>query len=433
MRSSLPTALARRLPFFYGWIVVAVAFVTLGLGANARGTFGLLFPSILKEFGWARGDTAFIFSLGFLVAACLAPLLGYCIDRFGPHKVLPLGTVLVATGFVLATYCSEIWQFFFTVGLLVISGSTSLSYNPHFIILPSWFERRRGLAIGAACTGVGLSAIVLFPWMQATIDSAGWRTACVGMATLLVVTVIPLNALFQRRRPEDVGLHPDGDMRDPSQSRSGSAGETAATLAVTTHDWTLKEAMRSAAFWYIAGSFFCALFVWYAILVHQTKYLQDLGFSTQFSSFALGLVPLFGVVGQLLLGALSDRIGRVWIWALACIGFAVCYALLIVLRIMPDPLIVWLMVFAQGALGYSLVSVYGSIPADIFRGKNYGLIYGTMSFFGSLGASLGPYLLGRIFDWTGSYDLAFAIAIGLSMLSILLMWLAVPKRSREGT
>ena len=92
---ALPRAIAKRVPFFYGWIVVAVAFVTLGLGANARGTFGLLFPSILKEFGWDRGDTSFIFSLGFLVAACFAPVIGYAIDRFGPHRVLPFGTVLL--------------------------------------------------------------------------------------------------------------------------------------------------------------------------------------------------------------------------------------------------------------------------------------------------------------------------------------------------
>lgn len=176
--TSLPAAIARRLPFYYGWIAVAVAFVTLGLGANARGTFGILFPSILKEFGWDRGDTAFIFSVGFVVAACFAPLLGYCVDRFGPHKVLPVGTVLVAAGFIWSTYCSTIWEFFLTIGLLVITASTSLSYNTHFVFLPHWFERQRGLAIGLACTGVGVFAVILFPWMQATIDAAGWRTAC---------------------------------------------------------------------------------------------------------------------------------------------------------------------------------------------------------------------------------------------------------------
>ena len=96
---------------------------------------------------------------------------------------------------------------------------------------------------------------------------------------------------------------------------------------------TLAQAIRGAAFWLVAGAFFCALFAWYAILVHQSKYLQDLGFSTQFSSFALGAVPLLGVVGQIGLGALSDRIGREWIWTLACLGFALCYGLLILLRL----------------------------------------------------------------------------------------------------
>ena len=428
---ALPRALARRVPFFYGWIVVAVAFVTLGLGANARGTFGLLFPPILAEFGWNRGDTSFIFSLGFLVAACLAPLIGYCIDRFGPNIVLPFGTCLVAGGFVLATYCTAIWQFFITVGLLVISASTMLSYNPHFIILPSWFERRRGLAIGAACTGVGTSAILLFPWMQRTIDTAGWRTACLGIAALMACVLIPLNLLLQRRRPEDLGLRPDGEERRELATNDSNAGATAmakpsAAPGSGAVDMSLRQAMRTRAFWLISGGFFCALFVWYAILVHQTKYLQDLGFSTQFASYALGVVPLLGVAGQLTLGALSDRIGREWIWTLACLGFAVCYALLILLRIIPSTLVVWLMVLAQGGLGYSLVSVYGAIPADVFRGPSYGLIYGTISFFGSLGAALGPFLLGRIYDWTGSYDAAFAIAIALSLLSVVLIWL-VPK------
>lgn len=421
--SSLPAALARRLPFYYGWIAVAVAFVTLGLGANARGTFGILFPSILKEFGWDRGDTAFIFSVGFVVAACLAPLLGYCVDRFGPHRVLPVGTVLVASGFVLSTYCSTIPEFFATIGLLVITASTSLSYNTHFVFLPHWFSRQRGLAIGLACTGVGVFAVILFPWMQATIDASGWRSACWILAGILLATLIPLNVLLQRTRPRDVGLNPDGAGPAPA----AAAMDTAAPSP--SDGQTLAQAVHAATFWLVAGGFFCALFAWYAILVHQTKYLQDLGFSTQFSSYALGAVPLLGVAGQIGLGALSDRIGREWIWTIACLGFAACYGLLILLRLEPSTGLVWLMVLAQGGLGYSLVAVYGAIPADLFRGPSYGLIYGCLSFFGSLGAASGPFVLGRIHDWTGTYDIAFAIAIALSLLSIAFIWLAAPRRA----
>lgn len=407
---------AQALPFSYGWIVVGVAFITLGLGANARGTFGLLFPSILKEFGWDRGDTAFIFSLGFLVAAVFSPVIGAAIDRYGPQRVLPLGAILVCAGFVGATYCDQIWQFFVTLGLLVVCASVMLSYNSHFVFMPNWFVRRRGLAIGAACTGVGTSAIVLFPWMQQTIDTDGWRAACLRLALLLFCVVVPLNVLFQRTRPADLGLLADDGRA--ATAVGGARGE----------GWSLRAAAGTAPFWLIAGAFFCALFAWYAILVHQTKYLQDLGFSTEFASYALGLVPLFGVVGQLSLGALSDRIGREWIWTIGCLGFALCYALLILLRMAPSPALVWLMVLAQGGLGYAIVSVYGAIPADVFRGGQYGLIYGCLSFFGSSGAAAGPFVLGRVHDWTGRYDLAFVVAILCSLVSIALVWGARARR-----
>lgn len=416
--------LAHGLPFSYGWVVVSVAFVTLGLGANARGTFGLLFPSILKEFGWDRGDTAFIFSLGFLVAAVCAPLFGAALDRFGPNRVLPVGTCVVTAGFVLSTFCTEIWQFFITLGLMVVSASTTLSYNSHFIFLPNWFEKRRGLAIGAACTGVGTSAILLFPWMQRTMDQAGWRAACMGLGTLLFCVLVPLNLLLQRLRPQDLGLLPDGRREAPAEAAAPAARATAAP-----DGWTLKRAACTAPFWLMAGMFYSALFAWYAILVHQTKYLQDLGFSTEFASYALGLVPLFGVTGQLSLGALSDRIGREWIWTIGCLGFALCYVLLMLLRHAPGPALVWLMVLAQGGLGYSIVSVYGAIPADVFRGGQYGLIFGCLSFFGSLGASSGPFLLGRVHDWTGRYDGGFLLAMGFSLLSVAFVWLARGRRA----
>lgn len=247
---------------------------------------------------------------------------------------------------------------------------------------------------------------------------------------MLLATLIPLNVLFQRTRPGDVGLNPDGDAARPGTAAAAPEAFSATSAGdPKAPGLTLAEAVRRGPFWLVSGGFFCALFAWYAILVHQTKYLQDLGFSTQFSSFALGAVPLFGIAGQIGLGALSDRIGREWIWTIACVGFALCYGILIVLRLEPSTGLVWLMVLAQGGLGYSLVSVYGAIPADLFRGPSYGLIYGCISFFGSLGAASGPFVLGRIHDWAGSYDIAFAIAIALSLASIVFIWLAAPRRA----
>ena len=116
-----------RLPFFYGWIVVAVAFVTVALGVNARTAFSLLFPPILDEFGWERGVTAGAFSFGFVVSAILSPALGRFMDRRGPRIVMEMGVALVAAGLLLAPLVHQRWQLYATLGVLVGGGSVCLS------------------------------------------------------------------------------------------------------------------------------------------------------------------------------------------------------------------------------------------------------------------------------------------------------------------
>lgn len=424
----LARPLSRALPFYYGWVVVAVGFLSLGIGASVRAMFSLFFPPIIAEFGWDRSLTASVFSLGFVVAALIFPLLGAWIDRYGPQRILSLGALIVAAGYLLTTVASTPLHFYVTLGLLVIGGSTSFAYNGHFVFLPSWFERNRGLAIGIVSAGAGVAS-VLFPYVQSLIDMGGWRTGCYLMAAILVFVVAPLIALFQRRRPEDLGLKPDGQSAEPGAEVRPSR-ITVVDQAWATTDWTLAKAIRTYRFWCFSWGFFLGLFAWYAIMVHQTKYLLDLGFSSTFAAWALGLVPLFGVAGQLILGSLSDRIGREWIWTLACGGFFVCYLAMFLLARWPRPELVWLMVIAQGFLGYAMTPAIGAIPADLFQGRNYGRIFGVIAVFGSSGASLGPFAFGLIHDWTGSYDYACLLTMETCVLSALLIWIAAPRKVR---
>src|SRR5499433_1586070 len=118
-----------RLPFFYGWAVVGVAFVTMGLGVNARTSFSLLFPSILDEFGWDRGVTAGAFSFGFLVSAALSPFLGRLVDRRGPRVVNEMGVTIMAAGLLLAPLARQPWHLYLTLGVLVGGGSVVLGYT----------------------------------------------------------------------------------------------------------------------------------------------------------------------------------------------------------------------------------------------------------------------------------------------------------------
>jgi MFS family permease len=184
----------------------------------------------------------------------------------------------------------------------------------------------------------------------------------------------PLNLLL-KRHPEDFGLEPDG--APPTGTPADRAGNIVdhAWAAV---DWTLGRALRTARFWWMALAYFCALFAWYAIQVHQTKYLTEIGFSPADAAWALGLVSLVAVPGQIALGHLSDRIGREWVWTIGNCGFVLCGLALILLSRHPTTMLFCFMVVTQGTLGYGLTSVLGAIPAEIFAGRHYGSIFGTV-------------------------------------------------------
>ncbi|UCE30317.1 MAG: MFS transporter, partial [Burkholderiales bacterium] len=290
---------------------------------------------------------------------------------------------------------------------------------------------------------------------------------------------VPLNLLFQRQRPEEIGLHPDGDpgpapgpassaapgatpkaaadvapnaaadvapaasSNSASQTGTGPASDSQpadppppplppnvvdpAWVAV---EWTLARAIRTARFWWVWAGFTCGMFAWYAVMVHQTQFLIDVGFTRGQAAYALGLVPLLGIAGQIGFGHLSDRIGREWGWTIGCAGFVLCYALLLALGSHPNGVLMFLMVAAQGLLGYSLTPNYGAIPAELFQGRHYGTIFGTLSTAAAVGASSGPWVAGLMYDRFGSYAEAFFLALALRALSCLCMWMAAPRKVR---
>jgi MFS family permease len=416
-----------RIPFFYGWLIVAVVFVSMGIGVNARTAFSLLFPPILEEFRWDRAVTAGAFSFGFLVSAVMSPLLGRMMDNVGPRAVMELGVALMAAGLLLAPLSTEPWHLYATLGVLVGGGSVCLGYSGQSLFLPNWFVRRRGLAIGIAFAGVGVGSITLLPALQAVIDSAGWRSACWAMGVLVVIVLGPINLLLCKR-PQDMGLQPDGDAAP--QAGAAAPPSNVVDQAWAAVDWTLARAARTARFWWIALGYFCALYAWYAVQVHQTKYLVEIGFSPTVAAWALGLVSLLGIPGQIVLGHISDRIGREWVWTFAALGFAACYIALLLLQAFPSPALLYVMIAAQGALGYGLTSVFAAIVAEIFQGKHYGTIFGTVMLAAIAGGALGPWATGALFDAYGNYTIAFWIGAVLSLASVLAIWLAAPRKVR---
>jgi MFS family permease len=362
------------------------------------------------------------------VSAILSPILGRLMDRAGPRVVMELGVALLAAGLLLAPLTTQPLHLYATLGVLVGGGSVCLGYSGQSLFLPNWFVQRRGLATGIAFAGVGIGSIVLLPWIQVVIQEAGWRTACWSMGLLTLLVLAPINLLL-RKSPEEMGLRPDG-AAVPGLSTAPPPPSNVVDPDWAAIDWTLGRAMRTTRFWWIAFSYFCGLYAWYAVQVHQTKYLIEIGFTPVVAAWALGLVSLAGIPGQIALGHISDRIGREWVWTVGMLGFAVCYVALLLLQSNPSSVLLYIMIVAQGALGYGLTSVFAAIVAEIFQGKHYGSIFGTLMLAAIGGGALGPWLTGALYDALGSYTIAFWIGVGLSGLSTVAIWRAAPRKVR---
>ena len=222
------------------------------------------------------------------------------------------------------------------------------------------------------------------------------------MGLLVLFVVGPLNLLV-RRKPQDIGLLPDGGSHAADGTRRPS---NIVDPAWTSIDWTLARAMSTGRFWWIVLAYFCGLFAWYAVQVHQTKYLIEVGFSPLVAAWALGMVSVVAIPGQIGLGALSDRVGREWVWSAGCCGFAVCYA-------------------APG------------VRADVCHGANCrGDLRGTAlrrhlrHDHGRIDRRRRRRTLDKIHDATGSYRLAFLLAVACCVISVVAIWIASPRRVR---
>jgi MFS family permease len=420
--------LAARLPFFYGWVIIAVAFLTMALSVSARTAFSLMFPPIVDEFGWDRGLAAGAFSFGFLVSAGISPVLGRLVDRRGPRFVIELGTLVTVAGLAGATLIAAPWHLYATLGLLVGIGANCMSYSVHSQFLPYWFVRNRALAIGIAFSGVGVGAILILPWLQAMILHEGWRTACWKLGLIALVVLVPINLLIAKS-PDRLGLLPDGE----SHAAAATAKKRPSNIVDAKWaavEWTVPRAIRTGRFWWLALSYFAGGWIWYSVQIHQTKYLVEIGFDPMLAAWSLGVVAMAGIPGQIVLGGLSDRFGREIVWSLSCLGYVICYAALLLLSATPSQPLMWIMVLSQGLLGYAIAAIMGPVVAEIFEGPRFGSIFSLLMVALIGGGAVGPFVTGLLHDLTGTYTIAFALGIAFSVICAAGVWIAAPRKVR---
>ncbi len=413
---------------FYGWTVLAAAFITLVLGYAIRNTFSVFYPTIVEEFGWGRGSTALMFSISVIVYGLASPLAGSLIDRFKSRLILSLGACILGVGVALCSLATAQWHFFIFYGGIAAIGLSLVGWAPLTTIISNWFVKRRGLIIGILAAGFG-GSLISAPIAQLLISSFGWQKAYIIVGVFPIAIIVPLCILFIRRSPQDKGLLPDGETQKPAQRRNPDKPQTGeGKWAATT--WTLSRAMKTYQFWLLFLIAFFLLGLTEQIAVaHQVYFFRDVGYEPM---VAANIYSVFGIVFMLgtLCSFFSDRLGREKVFLPGCLLSAAAVCLLFLIR---DTSHLWMPLLFAVCFGLGLgaaASVFYSAIADLFQGRHFGAILGTITVGFSLGGATAPWLAGYLHDITKSYLPAFFILLGSLIASAVLMWLTAPGKIR---
>ncbi|MCK5553328.1 MAG: MFS transporter [Deltaproteobacteria bacterium] len=418
--------------FYYGWVIVGVSFLTLFASLGIRSSFGVFYVAILREYGWGRADTAGAFSLAMVIHGLFGLVTGSLIDRFGPRTLFPLGATLLAMGLAAASRITAIWHLYLFFGVFMAVGINTISYAPHMSRIPKWFVRKRGLASGLVLAGIGVGIMVMAPVSQVIIDAAGWRSAFLVFAGIVIGIVAPITALLQRGSPEEMGQFPDGIVPGSGRTHSPpSEGSTKHTRPFNlSEQWTLRTALRTRDYWWVVLVFFSTSFSFNMLVVHQAAHVVDAGYSPTQAALSVGLVGLLNSIGGVFSGLVSDRAGR----EIGCTLGASCAIVGVFLFLLVrDPALPWLLyafVILFG-LGFGATSpTIAATAGDLFSGNSLGLIMGTFATGWGFGGALGPYLGGYFYDQTGSYTIPLILAMVSFTVGILGIWMAAPRRRR---
>jgi MFS family permease len=413
--------------FYYGWIIVAVALISMTLWFGIRSSFSVFYVTLLEEFPWNRADSAGVQSVALIIYTLMAPLVGGLIDRFGPRRVIVPGILVLAFGLIVCSYIETLTQFYLLYGVVVGAGITCIGIVSYSAILAHWFEKKRGLASGIAVSGMGLGTFLLVPMSQQFINWWGWRMTFAITGVLVLVFLVPTNALFLRHKPEELGQHPDGT--NPGEMHKNHHPQNKSS-AHQSSDWTLRKALNTMRFWALIIFPFLGFIGIFIILVHNLGFLVDQGVTKMTAAFIFAIIGILSSIFRIFWGWLSDHISRELTYTLGIICACLGAGSLLLFEIMGSRILIYSYAIFFG-MGWGVTApMFMAVAADLFKGRIFGLIYGFLEAGIGIAGAFGAWIAGFIFDKTQSYQLAFILVIVTSILSCFFCWFAAPRKYR---
>lgn len=428
-----------RTPFYYGWLILGTAAVaTYSSTGVTQLVMGGVQTFILEDTGWDRSTIAFTASSGTWVAGFVTPFVGRLADRYGPRALMPIAVFIVGVCFFAIAETSVIWQFYVAniVGRAIA--------NPFLIgVVPrtaavNFFQRKRNLAIGISAMARPIGGAINIQLISIIAVAFSWRVGYQYMGALALAMVIPL-FLIMRRRPEDIGLQPDGDGRHTHRSPGGQASDAGQKQSDATDgpepiirqfDWRAGEAVRTSTFWFIVLAESLIVMTSSSVNFQVVPYLVDSGLSQAIAAGALSISSLIGALANPLWGVLSDRYSpkKLMIGVLALTGM---FALMFLVIDSPEQS--FFVVIAWGAAAGGLTILGSMMLANYFGRASYGSITGLVGPIQTGALGLGPTFGALLISFTGEFSALFISALAAYLAAFVLIFsIRTPRPPQRG-
>ena len=410
-----------KLPFYYGWVVLGMMMLAGAMAAGSTQPFmAVMLRPMTEEFGWSRTEATTAISLGTIGTGFASPFIGRLADRFGPRFLVPAGGVLLSLAFFLIAGVNALWQFYLAYILARSIASPCLSGVGAQTAMVNWFASKRGRAMGLIVMTLPLANAVQAPLAQWITDQAGWREVFIIFGALSAALIVVPGYLLLRKRPEDLGLYPDG-AAGPPEGRTGGR-QASGGDHVSDYDFTLKHTLRTRVFWLIVAASFLSILGGGAVSFHQVAYFQDIGLSATVAAASISTFTLAGAFSSGLWGLLSERISERLLATVLTIAGAVTVLAMLEVRTEAMALAVST-VFGLTTRGGG--TLFNLLLASYFGRGNFGSISGFFATFSSFGLGAGPFIGALVFDFTGGYRLLFTALSATYMTTALILLLFV--------
>ncbi len=394
----------------YGWVIAGVLFVCFTLTVGMlQYSYGVFVAPLEEEFGWTRAEVNVSLSF-FAMTGLLAPLAGPLLDRFGSSRVMMLSYLLLAISFLPRPWMTELWEFY-ALNILMYAGMPGAIMLPVGKLIGIWFTEARGRAVGITAMGANFGGFIFSAQTRTLIDLTDWRATyfIFGVAIAMLIPIIALTIRDAPRRPADRPLRTEASAVVPPEE--GMA---------------VRDAIRTRAFLLMTFGLLLATIPYQSVLTQIIPHLEAEGMSSADAAWVLSVLAVFGMVGKVLLGWLSDLIAarKVFVASLFLQAFG-----LLVLVNGGTSIYVWLLfvpIFgvAFGGMG-SLMTL---LPLETFGIRAFASIFGLLSLLILPTALIGPPLTGYAFDVTGSYTIAFYVIAALLVIGSIALWFAAPPK-----